>query len=120
MQALAERGYVASGSARQLQSADVRRARLIVTAAGVHRAEVIRRDPTAEARCYTLLEAARLVGADSRAASTLDVLVAELAEALANSDTGHDDDLPDPVDGSISDFRQCLTRIETALTDLMG
>ncbi len=35
-------------------------AKLILTAEGIHRAAVVSFDPTAEDRCFTLLEAARL------------------------------------------------------------
>jgi protein-tyrosine phosphatase len=117
VEALAEVGQDASaGRAHRLQRADVVAAKLVLTAEGVHRAVAVQLDPTAEDRCFTLLEAARLLrtapAADGLGAAGL---AAHLAVALRNHPAEHDDDLPDPIFGDLDDFRACRDRVSAVL-----
>ena len=117
---LTESGYeVTAKPAIKIKATDVRAAELILTAEGRHRATVAGLDPTAESRCYTLLEAARLVGHAPTGASGPAGLAARLAVALHRQRTEHDDDLPDPIDKRLDDFRACLSRVEVALAKLV-
>lgn len=115
LEALAERGQVVDGVAHQLCAADVRGAKLILTAEGAHRAEVVRLDPTAEVRCYTLLEAARLIARAPDGPGGAGGVAARLEDALGEQREEFNDDLADPLSGTLADFRGCLERIETAL-----
>jgi protein-tyrosine phosphatase len=118
--ALAEVGHDVSGRARRLRVADVTSATLVLTAEGVHRGAVVGLDPAAENRCFTLIEAARLLRlAPARAALGPAGLTEHLAAALHAHPLEHDDDLPDPLLGTIDDFRACRTQVEEALGALV-
>jgi protein-tyrosine phosphatase len=118
--ALAEVGHDVSGRARRLRVADVTSATLVLTAEGVHRGAVVGLDPAAENRCFTLIEAARLLRLDpARAALGPAGLAEHLAAALHAHPLEHDDDLPDPLLGTIDDFRACRERVAQALDGLV-
>lgn len=114
VEALAEEGHDAStGRANRLRARDVRAAKLILTAEGIHRAAVLEMDSGAEERTFTLLEAARLL----RLAPAQDGLGAQrlaehLAAALRHHPEEHDDDLADPILGDLDDFRTCRATIK--------
>lgn len=119
LQALAEAGCRVSGAARRLRARDVAGAALIITAEAAHRGVVVGLDPGAENRCFTLLEAQRLlqltpverpIGAKA--------LAVHLAAALREHPLEYDDDLPDPIEGTINDFRSCLERVADAVKTL--
>lgn len=113
---LGEAGHPADGRSRRLRAGDVRDATLILTAETMHRGVVLRHDANAADRSYTLLEAARLLRkAPVPPGYGVRRLPAHLADALAAFPMEHDDDLPDPVTGSIEDFRWCLQRVQQAL-----
>lgn len=116
IEALQEAGYdFQPGVARRLRRADVRSAKLILTAEGAHRSVAIRLDPTAEDRTFTLLEAARLARIRPDVPVTIDGLVAELQARMSNERTEHDDDLPDPIYGGLSKFLACEKSIGESL-----
>jgi protein-tyrosine phosphatase len=119
--ALAEAGHHASGTAHRLKAAEVAAASLILTAEGAHRAVVVELDPSAEDRTFTLLEAARLLGA-SPAPDGIEPagLAQHLATALRDDPSEHDDDLPDPILGDLNGFRLCRDRVRSALIPLVG
>jgi protein-tyrosine phosphatase len=117
---LAEAGHEVSGQARRLRAVDVKGARLVLTAAGLHRGRVVQLDPAAEQRCFTLLEAARLLRlAPASPGIGPDALAQHLAAALGDHPLEHDDDLPDPIAGTIDDFRTCRTQVADALSAIV-
>lgn len=119
LQVLAEGGHEVSGQARRLHKADVSEAKLILTAEGVHRGAVVTLDPDAEHRCFTLLEAARLL---RLAPAEKGIGPTELAEHLTTTlhefPTEYDDNLPDPIMGPLEAFRVCRAQVANALIDL--
>jgi protein-tyrosine phosphatase len=119
VEVLAEAGHDVSGEARRLRAADIRAATLVLTAAGLHRGRVVQLDPSAEARCFTLLEASRLL---RLAPAGPGIGPAGLAEHLAAALRAHpleqDDDLPDPIGGTIEDFRTCRERVAAAVLSM--
>jgi protein-tyrosine phosphatase len=120
IEALAEVGLDVTGTARQLTAADVRAARLVLTGEGIHRAKAIELDPTAENRTFTLLEAARLLRTSPAAEGIGPEALAEhLTEALKADPSEHDDDLPDPLNGDLEDFRTCRENARSALHALV-
>jgi protein-tyrosine phosphatase len=117
--ALAEAGHHASGTAHRLKAAEVAAASLILTAEGAHRAVVVELDPSAEDRTFTLLEAARLLGASPAPEGSGPTHLAQhLAAALRTDTSEHDDDLPDPILGNLDDFRACRRVIDRSLVHL--
>jgi protein-tyrosine phosphatase len=108
IEVLAEAGHHVSGTAHRLKAADVAAASLILTAEGAHRAVVVELDPSAEDRTFTLLEAARLLGASPAPQGTGPTYLAQhLTAALRTDMSEHDDDLPDPILGDVNRFRAC-------------
>jgi protein-tyrosine phosphatase len=119
MEVLAEAGHEVSGQARRLSKSDVSGAALILTAEGLHRGRVVQLDATAEERCFTLLEAARLLQlAPAPRGIGAEALAAHLAAALRDNPLEHDDDLPDPIAGTIENFRGCRNRVAKAVRDI--
>jgi protein-tyrosine phosphatase len=120
MEVLTEAGLEGAGQAQRLRRPDAIAAKLVLTAEGIHRAAVVTFDPTAEDRCFTLLEAARLARISPPAAGIgAEGLAAHLATTLKEHPLEMDDDLPDPIAGEIEDFRVCRARIENALLALL-
>ena len=116
VQTLADAGYAVSGRAHRLRRSDVTSAKLVLTAAGMHRARVVQFDPSAEDRAFTVLEAARLLRkSPAQAGLSPDALAAHLNEALHANPTEHDDDLADPIFGDIEQFTRTREAIEAAL-----
>jgi protein-tyrosine phosphatase len=116
IEVLGEAGHSVTGYARRLRARDVRSATLVLTAAGIHRGRVVQLDPAAEDRCFTLLEAARLLQAAPAPAPLGPAgLAAHLAAALRHNPLECDDDLPDPIMGTLDDFRTCRARVQSAL-----
>jgi protein-tyrosine-phosphatase len=119
IEVLAEAGHEVSGQARRLSKHDVSAAALVVTAEGLHRGRVVQLDPTAEERCFTLLEAARLLQlVPAPPGIGADALAAHLAAALRDNPLEHDDDLPDPIAGTIENFRACRNRVAKAVQSI--
>jgi protein-tyrosine phosphatase len=120
VQVLAEVGHDVSGRARRLRAADVASATLVLTAEGMHRGLVVGLDAGAEDRCFTVIEAARLLQLAPAPAGLGPAGLAEhLATALHDHPLEHDDDLPDPLLGTIDDFRACRERVAQALDGLV-
>lgn len=116
VEVLTEAGLAVSGAARRLRAKDVRAATLVLTAEGIHRGAVVDLDPTAEERCFTLLEAQRLLSlVPVEQALGAEALAEHLAAAMTANPLEHDDDLRDPIEGTIDDFRECLRRIRSAV-----
>lgn len=119
IEVLAEAGHEASGEARRLTKREVSAAALVLTAEGLHRGRVVQLDPSAEERCFTLLEAARLLElAPAPPGVGAEALAGHLAVALQDNPLEHDDDLPDPIAGTIEDFRACVSRVDEAVQTL--
>ena len=116
---LAEVGHEVTGEARRLTKRDVSAAVLVLTAEGRHRGRVVQLDPTAEERCFTLFEAARLLQlVPAPPGIGVNALAAHLGAALRDNPLEHDDDLPDPIAGTIDDFRACRDRVDAAVHDV--
>ncbi len=115
---LAEQGIATDGMvARSVDRAQVRGARLILTAARRHRVEISRLVPTAADRTYTVLELARVLRAEGEPRGIgLDGVLAAARQATAE-DGGRDleDDLDDPYRLSERHFIQMALDVETAL-----
>lgn len=120
VQVLAELGTDLTGSARRLEQGDVAATPLILTAERAHIARVVHFDAAAEARTFTLLQAARLLRLEPAAGNIgPEALADHLAATLREYPHRHDDDLADPILGEIEDFRVCRARIENALPGIL-
>jgi len=116
IEVLDELGYKATGTAQRLRAADVKAASLILTAEGMHRGVVVRHDPTAAERTYTLLEAARLLRrAPVPPGFGIPKLIEHLDISLKAYPMEHNDDLADPIFGTLNDFRWCREVVEDCL-----
>ena len=116
IEVLDEIGLEAAGTAKRLREADVKAATLILTAEGMHRGVVVRHDPTAAERCYTLLEAARLLRrAPVPPGFGIPKLIEHLDMSLKAWPMEHNDDLADPILGTLNDFRWCREVVEDCL-----
>lgn len=116
VQTLADAGHAVSGKTHRLRRSDVTRAKLVLTAAGMHRARVVQLDPSAADRAFTLLEAARLLRlSPAQAGLAPDALAAHLIDTLNANPAEHDDDLADPILGDIERFTSTRKEIEAAL-----
>ena len=120
VQALAEVGLPASGTSRRLRPSDVRSASLILTAEAMHRAVAIRMDASAGERTFPLLEAERLLARSPAPAGSPAALAAHLRMLLAEDprESGADD-LPDPLLGTLDDFRRCRDTVQRATAGLV-
>lgn len=127
---VADQGGDPSGMrSRPLTAEMVREAALVLTATREHRADVVRLEPRALSRTFTVPEFARLLGGmptpDPLAGSPLAAVVAAAAVrrgTLARVRPA-EDDVPDPVGGNRTAFEQVLARIlptVTALTDALA
>ena len=97
MRALARHGitdYTDVG--RSLTRGLIRNARLVVTAARVHRLQVIATDPQAAGKTFTLKELARVVTAASSIRGLDELIISAARAAQVPEDTDYDDDLDDP------------------------
>ena len=104
----------------------IKNANLILTASRDHRAEVVRREPKAVRRTFTLRQFARLcsfvpdlsneAGGD-RGARLLEE--AHLARSQAPVASGAQDDLTDPMGGPLSAFRDSAAIIRNAVADIV-
>lgn len=120
VQALAESGLPASGTSRRLRPSDVRNAALILTAESMHRAVAIRMEPSAAERTFPLLQAERLVAQEpAPPGSGPAALAAHLRALLASAEPLRADDLPDPLLGTLDDFRQCRDTVQHAIARLV-
>ncbi|MCW2528976.1 MAG: protein tyrosine phosphatase [Pseudonocardiales bacterium] len=116
---LADAGYpVERSRARRLNASQVKRAALIITATRAHRANVMTLDPTAELRCFTLLEATRYLREPhypSKHRAGVSGVLDDLQTALSHDRGDHNDDLIDPAGGTDADFDQCLRSVQICI-----
>jgi protein-tyrosine-phosphatase len=98
LKALADQGCDGSGigPAQQLTDKLVRRSRLIITAARMHRAFVVSLDKKAAHRTYTLKELAHLLDPSPGGLGVDGVLAQAALRAATVSAAGIDEDLADP------------------------
>lgn len=105
--------------ARQLDKKIVRAAGFILTATAAHRGEVLRLDPSAEQRTFTLKEAARLTGDYVAVGATPQERLADLARHLlgeaAKDPWDHDDDLADPYGLEAEAYATMVAEVDAAL-----
>jgi protein-tyrosine phosphatase len=125
-QVLTERGVEArTGSARQLSATDLAAADLVLTASREHRSEVVRLQPTALRRTFTIRQFARLCAA-ARAAGVVAERGEELPElamaarTLVQPADPAADDVADPIDGHLDDFRRTADVLEDCIADLLA
>ena len=111
--------------ARLLVQNMVARADLVLTATREHRSAVVRLEPRAASRSFTLREFARLVALVDRAALPVDDPV-ERARSLVVATAASrgqvwvppaEDDIADPYGRSAADFARCEAEIAEALAD---
>jgi protein-tyrosine phosphatase len=125
-QALRELGGEPDGfQARQLQTGETSDVDLVLTMTRKQRREVLRRDPRAMRRVFTLAEAAALLPLIDRTGLDLlpltertQELAARLDAARARRAGGPDDDIRDPIGQSLEVHREVAARNETALRPL--
>lgn len=123
-------GRVAPHTSQALSPALVGTADLVLTASRRQRGIVVSTVPAAIGRAFTIRQFARLVDAVATPPSgTLPADPAEqgrwlLTEAtLARSSLqpvpGEQDDLPDPIGGSLADFEVCADRLQDAIDRIL-
>jgi protein-tyrosine phosphatase len=113
VETLASAGYpVQRSRGRRLTSAQIRGARLVLTATRAHRIDVLALDGGAELRCFTLLEAARYLASPGSGNSGV---IDDLHAALRDDRGDHHDDLADPIGGTDMEFSMCLRSVQSAV-----
>ena len=125
-QALRELGGEPDGAvARQLQTGKTADVDLVLTMTREQRREVLRRDPRAMRRVFTLAEAATLLPLIDRTGLDLlpptertQELAARMDAARARRAGGPDDDIRDPIGQSLEVHREVAAHIEAALRPL--
>jgi protein-tyrosine phosphatase len=123
---LAERGVdVGRGAARQLLSSHVSAANLVLTAAREHRSEVVRLQPDALRRTFTIRQFARLCAAAhasglvaARGEDLPELAVA--ARTLVQPVQPSEEDVADPISGHVDDFRRTADLFEACIADILG
>jgi len=124
--ALAEVGIDEGGfRARDLATDMVRDAALVLTATRDHRAAVLRHDPSALRRTFTLRELGRLAAAPGTQAgmppgSARARLVVATAAAARGSVRvpAHEDDVADPFGAPLTVYRTCRDQISAAVDQI--
>lgn len=124
-EALARAGVVARAhSARELRAHDVESADLVLGMTREHRGRAIQLSPRAASRTFTLPEFGRLCravdGAEISAKSAhcrarQGVAAAAARRGIVRPDTPEEDDIADPLGGSIEVFEDTLRQIDEAL-----
>jgi protein-tyrosine phosphatase len=119
MRALAQHGITEySDVGRSLTRGLIHNARLVVTAARVHRVHVIAMDPQAAGKTFTLKELARVASA-APSIRGLDELVARADYAAkVPEDTDYDDDLDDPYGLDWPAYEKMAAEADAALAVL--
>lgn len=117
---------VAEHYSRQLKSAMIQRADLVLTATRKHRGVVVSNVPAAVGRTFTVLQFARLcdqveslTAADPAEAGRRLVIEAKLARSSLQPVPGEDDDLPDPMGHGIAEFELCADRLQDAIDRIL-
>lgn len=120
-------------TSQPLSTAAITAADLILTASRRHRGEVVKAVPSAIGRTFTIRQFARLCdavpplstgGADVDRADPGDpgrrlVTEAKLARSSLQPVPGEQEDLPDPMGGSLADFELCADRLQDAITRIL-
>lgn len=122
-QVLAERGVPSSGfTSRPLTTELVESADLILTAERAHRSDVVRLSPGSAHRAFTMRQFARLLTAandriDPAELSGHNLLVlAHDGRGSSQPSDMKDDDIADPIGGSILAFRRSVDQIADTLS----
>lgn len=107
--------------ARSVDRAQLRGARLIVTAARRHRVEIGRLLPAAADRAYTLRELARILRSRGRPEGLgVDGVLATARDSVEHGeDVDHDDDLVDPYGRSEDTYFRMASEADEALAVLV-
>lgn len=123
-------GQVAAHSSRPLSSSVIGGSDLILTASRRQRGIVVKAVPAAIGRTFTIRQFARLsdaVPALSPEAAPQDppgqgrwlVTEARLARSSLQPVPGDEEDLPDPMGGSLADFEVCADRLQDAIDRIL-
>lgn len=117
--ALERVGAPQAAQSRQLTRKLIRSASFVITATTAQRAEVIRLEPDAEGRTFTLKEISRLLGEHRPRGTTVEDRLADLAghlhTAATNDPWDHDDDLDDPYGGDAAAYERMIAEVDAAL-----
>jgi protein-tyrosine phosphatase len=115
-------------TSRPLSSPVIGRADLVLTASRRQRGLVVKAVPAAIGKTFTLRQFARLCDAvaplqgtdgDAREAGLRLVAEAKLARSGLQPVPGEQDDLPDPMGGSLADFQGCADRLQDAIDRIL-
>lgn len=122
--ALGRRGIDAGGfSSKQVTRHLVERADLVLTAETAHRATVVRLEPTALGRVFTLRQFARLIPAEGGLSEASDggpglaplVMACSAARGMGQPALGAEDDIEDPWGRSSLAYRRSMKAIDAAV-----
>ncbi|WP_454149524.1 arsenate reductase/protein-tyrosine-phosphatase family protein [Microbacterium lacticum] len=108
--------------ARQLSGTDVDEADLVLTATRAHRREILRLQPRARDRTFTVLQFSRLLAAAGESADRRNDVAGVVGAALAargRTAGGDDDDLEDPWGRSPTTYRRVADRMDAGLAPLI-
>jgi len=124
MRVLAEAGIDPSSfRSRKLTSGLVAGSELTLTATRQQRAECVRLDPRQMGRVFTLRQFARLVDAtDLRGSTTVDGVLEAVTAVRGDIQPvpATDDEVADPVHGTVADMRACLRLIQDSLRSVLA
>lgn len=121
-------GGVAPHTSQPLSSAVIGESNLILTASRRQRGIVVKAVPAAIGRTFTIRQFARLSDAVPAPLSEPDdptgqgrrlVTEAKLARSSLQPVPGADEDLPDPMGGSLADFEVCADRLQDAIDRIL-
>lgn len=123
-------GQVARHTSQPLSAAVIGAADLILTASRRQRGIVVKAVPAAIGRTFTIRQFARLsdaVGARPAGAGPADadelgrwlVTEAKLARSSLQPVPGDEEDLPDPMGGTVADFEVCADRLQDAIDRIL-
>jgi protein-tyrosine phosphatase len=123
-------GEVAPHTSQPLSSAVIGASDLILTASRRQRGIVVKAVPAAIGRTFTIRQFARLSDAvtapppmsapdDPTGQGRWLVTAAKLARSSLQPVPGADEDLPDPMGGSLADFETCADRLQDAIDRIL-
>jgi protein-tyrosine-phosphatase len=119
MRALARHGITDySDVGRLLTRGLIHNARLVITAARVHRVQVVAMDPQAAGKTFTLKELARIVSSAPSIRGIDELVTCAGHAAHLPQATDYDDDLDDPYGLDWSAYEQMAAEADAALAVL--
>lgn len=104
---------------RPLTRGLIRDARLIITAARIHRVQVVTMDPRAAGKTFTLKELARVISAGPPVRGLGELIARAAHAARVPEDTDYDDDLDDPFGLDWPAYEKMAAEADVALAILV-